>query len=221
MLNRRSHHGASRGVPQSWRTSRGTPKTCRASRGVTLVELVVAIALLGLLLGLAAPSFGIWTRNAKVRTVSDSLLTGVRLAQSEAVRRNRQVVLFLTTSQQCNNAVTANANGAYWAVRTVGLTAGETVETVQCGTLADSAQGVTITGPTALCLNSLGRQVTNADPGVGGAACALAAAGVSTYDVATTLGDRPLRVLVGLSGQARMCDPARVLSAVNTDGCPA
>jgi type IV fimbrial biogenesis protein FimT len=196
----------------------------RAASGVTLVELVVAIALLGLLLGLAAPSFGTWTRNAKVRTVSESLLTGVRLAQSEAVRRNRQVVLFLTNSQQCD-AATANANGAYWAVRTVGLTAGEAVETVQCGMLADSAQGVGITGPTAVCFNSMGRQVANADPGVGGAACALAAAGVSRYDVATTanaaLGvDRPLRVLVGLSGQARMCDPARVLSAANTDGCP-
>jgi type IV fimbrial biogenesis protein FimT len=201
------------------------PSRRRAALGVTLVELVVAIALLGLLLGLAAPSFGTWTRNAKVRTVSESLLAGVRLAQSEAVRRNRQVVLFLTTSQQCSNAITASANGAYWAVRTVGLTAGEAVETVQCGALADSAQGVGITGPTTLCFNSMGRQVANADPGVGGSACTLAAAGVSRYDVATTanpaLGvDRPLRVLVGLSGQARMCDPARVLSAANTDGCP-
>ena len=192
----------------------------RAQRGVTLVELVVAIALLGLLLGLAAPSFGVWTRNAMVRTVTDSLITGVRLAQSEAVRRNRQVVLFLTNSQNCNAAVTATANGAYWALRTVPLVAGEAVETVQCGTLADTARGVTITGPTTLCFNSLGRQVANADPGVGGAACVLAAAGVSTYDVATVLGDRPLRVLVSLSGQARMCDPARVLSAANTDGCP-
>ncbi len=204
MLSRR-HHGAPR----------------HSHRGLTLVELVVAIALLGLLLGLAAPSFSLWTRNAKVRTVSESLLAGVRLAQTEAVRRNRQVVLFLTTSTTCSNAITASANGAYWAVRTVGLTAGEAVETVQCGALADSAQGVTITGPTTLCFSSMGRQVANADPGVGGAACTLAAAGISTYDLATVLGDRPLRVLVSLSGQARMCDPARVLSAANPDGCPA
>lgn len=192
----------------------------RSLRGLTLVELVVAIALLGLLLGLAAPSFTLWTRNARVRTVSESLLTGVRLAQTEAVRRNRQVVLFLTTSTACSNAITASANGAYWAVRTVGLTAGEAVETVQCGALTDSAPGVSITGPATLCFSSIGRQVANADPGVGGSACTLAASGVSSYDVTTLLGDRPLRVLVSLAGQARMCDPARVLSATNTDGCP-
>lgn len=195
-----------------------TPR--RKLRGLTLVELVVTIALLGILLGLAAPSFSLWTRNTRVRTVSESLLAGVRLAQTEAVRRNRQVVLFLTASTSCSNTITASANGAYWAVRTVGLTAGEPVETVQCGVLADTAQGVSITGPTTLCFSSMGRQVANADPGVGGSACTLAAAGVSTYDVATLLGDRPLRVLVTLSGQARMCDPARVLSATNPDGCP-
>ena len=193
----------------------------RGQRGLTLVELMVTIALLSLLLGLAMPSFGLWTRNAKVRTVSDSLITGVRLAQSEAVRRNRQVVLFLTSTKTCGSGTTASANAAYWAVRTVALVNGEAVETVQCGVLADTAEGVTLTGPTALCFNSAGRQVANADPGVGGSACTLAASGVSTYDVAMPMGDRPLRVLISLSGQARMCDTARTLAPTNTDGCPA
>lgn len=197
------------------------PDARRAQRGLTLIELMVTIALLSLLLGLAAPSFSLWTRNAKVRTVSDSLITGVRLAQSEAVRRNRQVVLFLTNSQSCSNSTSANANGSYWAVRTIALVAGEAVETVQCGVLADTALGVTLGGPTALCFNSAGRQVANADPGVGGSACALPASGTSTYDVAMPSSDRPLRVLVTLSGQARMCDPARTFSTTNTDGCPA
>ncbi len=190
-------------------------------RGLTLVELVVTIALLSLLIGLAAPSFTLWTRNAKVRTVSDSLITGVRLAQSEAVRRNRQVVLFLTSSQTCDNTVGASISGAHWAVRTVPLIAGEAVETVQCGVLADTAPGVSISGPVALCFNSAGRQVANADPGIGGSACTLAASGVSTYDVSMLQADRPLRVLVALAGQARMCDPARTLSSTHTDGCPA
>lgn len=198
-----------------------TQPAAASQRGMTLVELVVTIALLSLLLGLAAPSFSLWTRNAKVRTVSDSLITGVRLAQSEALRRNRQVVLFLSNSKSCDNTVDASANGAYWAVRTVALISGEAVETVQCGVLADTAEGVAITGPTALCFNSAGRQVANADPGIGGTACTLAAGGVNTYDVSMVQADRPLRVLVTLSGQARMCDPARTLSSTHTDGCHA
>ncbi|MCK7498791.1 MAG: GspH/FimT family pseudopilin [Comamonadaceae bacterium] len=193
----------------------------RAARGLTLVELVVTLAMLSLLLALAAPAFGQWTRNAKVRTVGETLLTGVRLAQSEAVRRNRQVVFFLTSATACDSTITASGDGPYWAVRTVALATGDAVETVQCGALADIADGVAVTGPAAVCFNSMGRQVANAAPGVGTATRTLNAAGLSTYDIAITNGDRPLRVTVSLGGQARLCDPARVLNASQPDGCPA
>ena len=198
------------------------PRAPRArNRGFTLIELMVTITLLGILLGLAAPSFSLWMRNARVRTVSDALQTGARLAQSEAVRFNRQVAFFLTDNSACNATTNAVANGAFWAIRTIPLTAGEVVQTVQCGTLADSAPGVTITGPTAICFNSAGRQTANASPGVGGTACALDATGVSQYDVAGAGAEtRPLRVLVSMGGQVRQCDPARTLSATAPDGCP-
>ncbi|MDP3225459.1 MAG: GspH/FimT family pseudopilin, partial [Rubrivivax sp.] len=180
--------------------------------------------LLALLLGLAAPAFTVWTRNAKVRTVSDTLQNGARLAQTEAVRRNRQVVFFLSNDSTCDATTAPAANGPFWAIRSVALTAGDAAVTVQCGTVADRAEGVGITGPTAICFNSAGRQVANASPGAGTATCTLDATGLSSYDVAMTGtardGDRPLRVLVTLGGQVRQCDPARTLSASAPDGCP-
>ena len=191
-----------------------------AEQGFTLIELMVTITLLGVLLGLAAPSFSLWTRNAQVRTVSDALQNGSRLAQTEAVRRNRQVVFFLSNDAGCSATTAPAANGAFWAIRTVPLTAGDAVETVQCGNLSDSAGGVAITGPTAICFNSMGRQAANASPGAGTATCTLAAAGVSSYDIAALGSDRPLRVLVTLGGQVRQCDPARTLSTTAPDGCP-
>lgn len=190
-------------------------------RGLTLVELMVTIALLALLLGLAAPHFTQWTRNAQVRTVSDALQSGARLAQAEAVRRNRQVVFFLTNDTACDATTSPADDGAFWAIRTVPLTAGDAVETVQCGQLADVAAGVSISGPTAICFNSAGRQAANADPGLGGTACDLDASGASLYGVAAAGGSRPLRVLVTLGGQVRMCDPGRTLSDTTPDGCPA
>ncbi len=202
---------------------RPAPGAAARARGFTLIELLVTIALLALLLGLAGPAFTLWTRNAQVRSVSDALQNGARLAQAEAVRRNRQTVFFLTNSAGCDNTITAAANGRFWGVRTIGLLSGETVETVQCGNLADRAGNVNIVGPTAICFNSAGRQTANAAPGVGsGIACTVGAApGVSTYDIAAaTGGDRPLRVLVMLGGQVRLCDPARTLSSTNPDGCP-
>ena len=190
-------------------------------RGVTLVELMVTLVLMSLLLGLAAPNFRVWVRNAQVRTVSDALQNGMRLAQSEALRRSRQVVFFLTSDAACTNNIAANANGVNWSIRTVPMTAGETSVVVQCGVLSDVAAGVAITGPTAVCFNSMGRQAENASTGVTNGNCALAVSGVSTYNVIATGADRSLRVLLTLGGQARLCDPARILSDSAPDGCPA
>lgn len=189
-------------------------------RGFTLVELMVTITLLALLLGLAAPSFGTWTRNAQVRSVSDALQSGLRLAQAEAVRRNRQVVFFLTNTKDCNTTMASSANGSFWQIRTVAMMNGEATVAVQCGVLNDMADGVSITGPRALCLNSAGRQVANAATGVTGATCTLSNTGFNVYDVAASGGDRSLRVSVSLGGQVRMCDPARTQSASHPDGCP-
>lgn len=190
------------------------------NRGFSVVELMVAVALMALMLGLAAPSFTTWNRNAQIRTVSDSLQNGLRLAQAEALRRQRQVVFFRTASNTCDNTVTASNSNVSWAIRTVAMVAGDPVETVQCGVLSDVAAGVAIGGPVALCFNGSGRQTANADPGVGGSACTLDATGTSTYDVSVTAGDRPLRVMVSLGGSVRMCDPARSRGSSSPDGCP-
>jgi type IV fimbrial biogenesis protein FimT len=188
-------------------------------RGVTLIELMVAITLLSVLLGLAAPSFRVWVRNAQVRTVTDALQTGLRLAQTEAVRRNRQVVFFLTNSRTCDTSTSAVADGTFWSIRTVPLLAGDPAEVVQCGVLADVASEVAITGAAAVCFNSLGRQVANASTGVTDGDCIVAPAGINVYNVSAAGGDRPLRVQLSLGGQTRMCDPARTLSATVPDGC--
>jgi type IV fimbrial biogenesis protein FimT len=188
-------------------------------RGFSLIEILITLTLLGILLGLAGPSFSEWIRNAQVRTVADSLQNGVRLAQAEAVRRNRQVIFFLTNSQDCTNTMAAAANGAFWSIRTVPLISGELAEVAQCGVVADVAAGVAISGPSAMCFNSLGRQVVNTNPGLGTVTCTLDASGRSTYDLSKTA-SRPLRVVVALTGQPRLCDPARTLSATAPDGCP-
>jgi len=188
---------------------------------VTLVELMVTLVLMSLLLGLAAPNFRVWVRNAQVRTVSDALQNGMRLAQNEALRRSRQVVFFLTNDAACTNGIAANANGVNWSIRTVPMTAGESSVVVQCGVLSDVAAGVAINGPTAVCFNSMGRQAENASTGVNNGNCTLAVSGVSSYNVSATGADRALRVLLTLGGQARLCDPARTLSNSAPDGCPA
>jgi len=198
----------------------------RAAAGFTLIELLTAIVLLGILMRLAMPSFVVWMNNTKVRTVAEALQTGIRLAQAEAVRGNRQVVLSFTNGTPTLN-VTAVANGSNWSIQTVPLFANsldaDTQATfVQGGALGDVASGVTITSTppsvTALCFNSNGRLVVNTAPGPTGASCAAASA---SFTIDRTGADRPLRVIVGVGGQLRVCDPNRpTLSATSPDGCP-
>ena len=187
--------------------------------GFTLVELLVTVSLLGILLALAAPSFTTWTRNAQVRTVAESLQTGLRLAQAEAVRLNRQVVFALTNAEATSTGavVTAVANGRKWALYTVPLP-GETAEFIQAGSLVNVAPNVTITGPGSVCINSVGRLAANTTPGTG-VACTLSA---TTYDIeqpsAVAGTDRQLSVTLSLSGQIRLCDRGRSLAS-SPDGC--
>lgn len=188
----------------------------RRSGGFTLIELLVTMALVALLARLAAPAFSGWFANAKVRTVAEALQTGLRLAQAESVRQSRPVVFSLTNDTP-NLLSSASANGSKWAVHTVPLVVGDTREFVRGGSLTDVASGVSITGPAAVCFNSIGRLATVAATGVAGATCT---ANLSqTYQITTTGADRPLRVLVALGGQVRMCDPARSFSS-SPDGCP-
>jgi type IV fimbrial biogenesis protein FimT len=188
-------------------------------RGMTLVELMVTLVLLSFLLGLAAPNFRVWVRNAQVRTVSDALQNGMRLAQTEAVSRSRQVVFFLTDNAACTTAIAAVANGRYWGIRTVPMWVGEAAMVVQCGVLNEAEAGVTVTGPAAVCFNTMGRQAANAATGVTGGNCTLPVSGINTYDIASAGADRPLRLTLALGGQLRQCDPARALSDTHPDGC--
>jgi type IV fimbrial biogenesis protein FimT len=193
------------------------------SRGFTLIELVVTIALMAVLFGLAVPVFGEWIRNARVRTAADALQNGVRTAQAESLRRNRPIVFFLTNAQPVLG-VNAAANGRNWSVQTIARFDDATPEFIQGGSLADVSSGVTITGPIALCFNSNGRLVSNANdtgPTGTGVTNAICNAASPPFDLTLPAyaDARALRVTVGLGGQVRMCDPTPS-RATSPDGCP-
>jgi type IV fimbrial biogenesis protein FimT len=72
-------------------------------RGFTLIELMVALAIVALLLLLGMPSFTTFLRNSEIRSTSESLINGLRAATAEAANRNRKVTFEL-----------ASATGADW-----------------------------------------------------------------------------------------------------------
>lgn len=63
--------------------------------GFTLIELMVAIAILGIALGIALPSYRDFVAASRVRTTTFDLMAMLTLARSEAIKRNSNVALEL------------------------------------------------------------------------------------------------------------------------------
>jgi type IV fimbrial biogenesis protein FimT len=183
---------------------------------MTLVEMVVVLAIASVLLGLATPSIREWLRATQARSVAEGLLGGARLAQGEAMRRDRQVVLARTAGPACRVEASASSGGLHWMVRTVPAFEGDPVEIVRCGAFEGADAGILVTGPAVLCFNGTGRVTANPDPGIDGAQCA---AQPARFEVRAGAEGRALAVDVARSGGARLCDPARTLSGEAPHGC--
>lgn len=61
------------------------------NRGVTLIELMVTLSILAIVLAMALPSFGQLMAEHKIKTVSQTLVSALNLARSEAIKRGHEV----------------------------------------------------------------------------------------------------------------------------------
>ena len=151
--------------------------------GFTLIELMLAIAVLVILLTLAMPSFRTWMQNIQIRNATEAILTGIQRARAEAVGRNTSVSFVMAADSS-------------WTVNVV--TPASVIETRSGG---EGSQNVTRTvqpaGATAITFNSLGIVVPNSD----------ASATLTQLDFSAIGGDRNLRITLGVGGNTKMCDP--------------
>jgi len=63
--------------------------------GFTLIELMIGIAISALLVVLALPAYQVWIADAQIRNAAESIASGMRLAQGQAVARNATIELSL------------------------------------------------------------------------------------------------------------------------------
>jgi type IV fimbrial biogenesis protein FimT len=177
------------------------------ARGFTLVELLVVVAVIGLVMMLGLPNISTWLQNTQIRNAAEATVSGLQIARGEALRRNRQVRFNLvdTLDAACN----LSANGKSWVVSLADPTgkcnvdASDTVDPliVQKRSGDDGSPNVTINSSSdTVIFGGLGAalaavQITVANPA--GGACQTAAGPM-----------RCLQINVSASGSVRMCDPA-------------
>ena len=187
--------------------------------GFSIIELMIAVAIMSILMAIALPAFSDYMRNVKVRTEVEALVSGVQLARAEAVRRNAPVEFLLTAAAptEANVAAVAVATGPNWLVRTqdqatfiegraAPLSAGASAVRVNDTTspASDDPDAPPGTPVSSIVFNGLGRVVA-------GAADATFKFTIPGLKCQTDGGPvRCLRATVTVFGQTRLCDPRAV-----------
>lgn len=190
----------------------------RQFRGMSLIELMVAIAILSLLVALGTPVYTTWIANTKIRNAAESIQNGLRVARTEAVKRAVPVrfqidsatvpswtvcVPVLATPGTCAAGETLqvhDANDATTGVRIGGTTNSATTMSTDVSSTSALNGGITF--------SSLGRPVATTAP-----------LPLLKIDAASTVtGARRLVIGIDSGGSVRMCDP-QLAQATSPQGC--
>lgn len=170
-------------------------------RGFTLVELLVAVVVLGVLASLGAPSFRDFIQRGQVRTASESVQNALQIARAEAVRRNARVRFVLG----------AQSGSSSWSVNID--TDGSIVQQSQpsgegSGTVTATA---TPANATTVTFNAFGRVVDNTD----------GSARLTQVDVNNTAAPAgsQRRIVVTPGGSIRLCNPDTSLASTDPTKC--
>lgn len=120
-------------------------------QGFTIIEMMVTLIILAIISSLAGPSFTKMIRESRVKTASNSLMTGFNLARSEAIRRGKAIHLCAVNDPTasppvCNGAANGWLTGWVMFINTdnddpIVIDAGEEIR------IGDPMNGVTVVGP--------------------------------------------------------------------------
>jgi type IV fimbrial biogenesis protein FimT len=162
------------------------------SAGFSLIELMIGIAVLGVVVAAGMPSFTQMLRNSEVRNVSNSIANGLQRARAEAVARNASVQFVLGT-------------GTSWTVDYVTkpvptdppLDSRSSSEGSSHASLTAVAADL-VTPATTITFNNLGLVTSPA------------ATTLARVTVTVTGGNQTNRVVIGTGGNASVCDPSLV-----------
>lgn len=173
--------------------------------GFSLIEMMIAVAMLAILASAAYPSFRGMIINSKIRNATESIVNGLQKARAEAVARNTNVEFALSTDTS-------------WVVQLAG--GGTQIESRNSseGSASVTRTGL-VTNLTTLVTTATTAAAKTTFNNFGGVvANSPASDSLTQVDLTAVGGNKPLRVLIGVGGNIRMCDPS-LSFASNPRGC--
>jgi type IV fimbrial biogenesis protein FimT len=182
----------------------GTAAAQRGQRGMTLIELMIGLTIAAILFVLAAPAYQEFIANTNVRSAAENTLSGLRVANAEAIKRNAPVRFALV------------AGG--WLVDWVNPE-DDTVETLATYAYTEGAAKASVDSfadGAAVTFNGLGRLIDNRD----------GAAVITDLQFSTSMIDdeRKLHIAIGNAASGtgiRICNNNTLLPADDPSRCPA
>lgn len=163
-----------------------------AQSGISLIEVLITIAIVGIVIAMGVPAYGTWIQNTQIRTAADSILAGMQTARNEAIRRNAAVQFKLD-----------GAGNTQWRVN---FFSDPDTNPLQSRPAEEGSPNATIVvapgGADTVTFSALGRVVPNAD-----ASPSITSVLVDNPTIAVVADRRTLQIVVPTGGAIRMCDP--------------
>ena len=193
-------------------------RTRTPQRGFNIIEILVSVAVLGVLIALAAPGLSEWLQTQQIRAAAEVIVNGMQIARAEAIRRNlavQMVVVPPATGWTVCEATVSPCDVTIMADKTLAIQSRAHEEGTTNATIATVPDGAI-----AVTFSPLGSRITNFDASPiltqvdvrnpGGGACQTEGGPM-----------RCLRVVVSGGGTIRMCDPTATIVAPDPRACPA